>query len=121
MAVNPVCWWEIAAEDPGTLAQFYHDVFGWPLEHDEQSAYFTLGSGEGTDGGSGGGIFKPKKIHPHLTVYVRVADLDALLLKALDLGATLTVAPMDVPGVGRVALITDPQGHMVGLLERRQE
>jgi predicted enzyme related to lactoylglutathione lyase len=43
-------------------------------------------------------------------IYFAVADTDATLTRATELGGKSCVPPMDVPGVGRMAIMTDPQG-----------
>lgn len=50
---------------------------------------------------------------PHWATYIAVDDVDSRLATCIRLGATQVVAPMDVPGVGRMALIADPQGAHV--------
>jgi predicted enzyme related to lactoylglutathione lyase len=48
---------------------------------------------------------------------VCVADCDATSAKATSLGATVCVAPTDIPGVGRLALFNDPQGTSIAILK----
>jgi predicted enzyme related to lactoylglutathione lyase len=43
-------------------------------------------------------------------VYFAVADADATVAKAQERGATVMMEPMDAPGIGRMAALTDPQG-----------
>ena len=118
MAVNPVCWWEIATEAPEELAEFYRNVFGWETRKDEQMNYHILKSGDGKDGGIGGGV---EKIHgggkPYLTVYIGVEDCDATVEKLREHGADVFFGPKDIAGVGRVAMFNDPQGHMLGVIK----
>lgn len=52
-------------------------------------------------------------VPPHWSTYLSVADVDASLAKCLEFGATIEVPAMDVPTVGRMALIKDPQGAHV--------
>ena len=44
-------------------------------------------------------------------------DTDASVEKAQELGATLTVPPMDIPNVGRFAVITDPNGTPFSIIK----
>ena len=46
---------------------------------------------------------------------VAAADVDASLEQATGLGATTITEPMDIPTVGRMAIIADPTGAVVGL------
>jgi predicted enzyme related to lactoylglutathione lyase len=49
--------------------------------------------------------------------YVHVADANATCAKAKKLGATIKMGPDNVPNVGRIAVMADPQGATIGLLE----
>ena len=47
---------------------------------------------------------------PHFMTYVAVDDVDANAKLAAELGATIVRGPMDIPNVGRMAIIQDPTG-----------
>ena len=49
-------------------------------------------------------------VPPHWAVYMSVDDVDARVDKVTANGGTVVVPAMDVPQVGRMALIADPQG-----------
>ena len=51
----------------------------------------------------------PDEIPAHWMVYFAVADCDATVEKAKELGGQLTFGPMDLP-VGRFAVLSDPHG-----------
>jgi len=48
--------------------------------------------------------------------YIAVDDVDALVKKTEELGGKVSVPPMDVPEVGRMAVITDPTGASISLM-----
>ena len=50
------------------------------------------------------------------TIYFTVADVDASAAKAEAKGATVLQPAMDMPGVGRMATLTDPQGARFALI-----
>lgn len=54
---------------------------------------------------------------PHWAVYLHVDDVDARVEKCKSFGANLVVPPMDVPTVGRMALIQDPLGAHIWLFK----
>jgi predicted enzyme related to lactoylglutathione lyase len=56
-------------------------------------------------------------IPPHWATYLSVDDVDARLAKCVELGSTQVVPPMDVPTVGRMALIRDPFGAHIWLFK----
>jgi predicted enzyme related to lactoylglutathione lyase len=45
-----------------------------------------------------------------------VADCDASVEKAAELGGKIVVPPMDVPKAGRFAVLSDPQGAHFSVL-----
>ena len=53
---------------------------------------------------------------PNWGTYVTVDDVDATVKKAEGLGAKVIVPLMDVPEVGRLCTIQDPQGAMISFI-----
>jgi predicted enzyme related to lactoylglutathione lyase len=51
-------------------------------------------------------------------IYVSVADLEASIATSTSLGGEVVVPPMPVPTVGRIAVVKDPQGAVIGLHQR---
>ncbi len=58
-----------------------------------------------------------ENIPPHWATYTAVDNVDARLEKCKSLGATVVVPPMDVPTVGRMALIADPTGAHIWIFQ----
>ena len=56
-------------------------------------------------------------VPPHWNVYFNVDDVDASVAKAKDLGAQEIAPPFDVQGVGRMAVLADPQGAAFNLMQ----
>ena len=56
-------------------------------------------------------------VPPHWLVYFAVNDADAMSTKASDLGATVIAPPMDIPGIGRFAMLQDPQGGAFAVIK----
>ena len=112
---NPVMHFELIANQPEKLKDFYARLFGWRREEfpDIGYAYLHTDAGKGIDGGLGspaGGLA------PGLTVYVQVDDLEKALARARELGAGKVLQePGEVPGVGRFAVFADPEGNRIGL------
>jgi predicted enzyme related to lactoylglutathione lyase len=48
--------------------------------------------------------------------YVTVTDVDAVARKAAELGGKVVHGPQDIPGVGRMAVIVDPQGAALNVI-----
>lgn len=115
MADHKVMHLEIVGKDGKALQQFYSNLFGWNLNTDFPGGYGMTDAGEtgivvgigGTQDGSAG----------HVTGYVRVADINATLAKAAELGGS-TIAPRFSPdGQSYLGLVADPEGHVLGLTE----
>src|SRR5262249_44018265 len=58
----------------------------------------------------------PDEAPPHWSVCFAVADCDATVAKARELGATITMEAMDTP-IGRFAGIIDPQGAPFAVMQ----
>ncbi|MGC3992338.1 MAG: VOC family protein [Chthoniobacteraceae bacterium] len=56
-------------------------------------------------------------VPPHWLNYVMVANLEASVAKAKELGASVCLEPMSIGQAGRIAIIVDPQGASIGLHE----
>ena len=116
---NPVVYWEINGTEGKKLADFYLGLFEWKYSNEPGSDFYHFHSGDKEAGGIAGGVFTGKgKLPHHLTIYVEVDDLDAYFEKALSLGGTPAQAPFDVKGVGRLGFFRDPDGHIIGLIQR---
>jgi uncharacterized protein len=102
------CWAELVAKDPAPAATFYKSLFGWGTRGDPRYTEWTLG------GRSIGGMIQIQKdwgeVPPHWLVYFQVEDCDRSVEKAKGMGAKVEMGPQDFPGVGRIALLSDPQG-----------
>jgi predicted enzyme related to lactoylglutathione lyase len=62
----------------------------------------------------------PAEVPPHWAVYFAVDDTDATAEKAKQLGGQVQVEPMDIPDVGRFAVISDPQGAVFSVIKNAQ-
>lgn len=112
---SPVVHWEIGANNLSKLTAFYSELFDWDIT----PAGLEYALVAGAHGGIGGGIMQVREHMPsYVTFYVQVPDLEPALEHALELGAAAVVEPTAIPGgSGRFAMFTDPDGHLVGLLE----
>jgi predicted enzyme related to lactoylglutathione lyase len=105
-------WSELMTSDPKAAAEFYGALFGWTVQTMDMGTgpYHVLKVG---DAAVGGIMDIPKNaagMPPTWGCYVTVADVDATLEKCKALGGQVLMGPMDVPTVGRMATLKDPQG-----------
>ena len=111
-------WDEFLAADVEGAKAYYTEVFGWTTE-----AMDMGGAGTYTlfkrDGASVAGLMKNPAEHapPHWLTYIATGDVDATIEKAGALGATVYAPAMDVPGVGRFAVLGDPTGAAFGIFK----
>lgn len=116
---NSLCWNELGTGDTKAAGEFYTELFGWTKEPFPDSAidYTVFNNG---DRGAGG-MYKltPEMgpIPPHWLTYFAVDDCDAKVQKATDLGATVMKPADDIPGVGRFAILNDPQGAAFAIIK----
>jgi uncharacterized protein len=57
-------------------------------------------------------------VPPHWLVYFGVNDCDGQVALVQSLGGAVRVPPADVPGVGRFAVVADPQGATFALFQK---
>ena len=110
------CWNELVAADPASAQKFYGKLFGWTTEaFDGEKAYTLFKQGGQTIGGM---MPCPQPGRPaQWLAYVLVEDVDATAAKAKKLGGKIVVEPFDVPTVGRIAVLVDPQGAAIAVLK----
>jgi uncharacterized protein len=116
---NSLCWNELATRDTAKAGEFYSGVFGWE-KNVQQMGPMTYTSFMNGDRPAGG-MYEPGPelgdIPPNWMVYFAVADADATLTRATELGGKSCAPVMDVPGVGRMAVMTDPQGAAFAVIK----
>jgi predicted enzyme related to lactoylglutathione lyase len=115
MASKRIVHFEIPADAPEQLAAFYTKLFGWKIEKAPVPGmdYWMCQTGDGM--GIDGGITKRMSPQQPVTNYVNVEQLDATLSQATALGAKICLGKTPVPGMGWIAVATDPQGNPFGL------
>jgi uncharacterized protein len=112
-------WNELITTDQA-VAGFYHEVAGLT------TSTMDMGTGEYTlfeaDGQMVGGTTPPQMpgVPSHWHVYFGVADADATVAKAGELGGSVLVPPFDSP-VGRMAVIADPHGAVFSIIKQAEQ
>lgn len=110
---RPVVHFEIEAQDPQAVRDFYRSLFHWEIG-DGPIMTITPGIG-GPDPGPGGHIRQSGRSGVNL--YVQVRDLAESLAAAASLGGSVLAEPFDVPGGPTLAAIADPEGNAVMLVQ----
>jgi len=118
-----LCWTELTTTDTRAAEAFYTSLLGWTAKHSApggpmEYTEFSVGGAP-----SIGMMAKPAGMPAHIPSYwmpyFQVASADASAAKAQQLGGKLMVPPQDIPNTGRFAIVTDPQGAMFAVFERR--
>jgi predicted enzyme related to lactoylglutathione lyase len=110
---DTLCWTEIVTPDEKGAGRFYCGLFGWTLKPSEgggPAGYLEIYREDQPIGG-----ILPMKgkwwgdVPGHFMPYFQVRNCDAAAAKAAELGGGATVPPMDIPHVGRFAVLHDDQ------------
>lgn len=111
-------WNELNTHDLDGAKRFLGATLGWTFEAMPipDGTYWIVKRGEDRVGGLFDMSGKPhfKNVPEHWLSYIAVDNIDALYKKALAAGAKEGRAPFDIPNVGRIAILAQPGGAMVG-------
>jgi predicted enzyme related to lactoylglutathione lyase len=128
---NLVVHFEIHASEPQRLIDFYAGLLGWRFTRFGEVPYWTIETGEGAVGniagtpghGINGGLLQRLGLKPEpgapvmgCNLVVAVDDVDSLMRRGLELGGTEALAAADMPGVGRLGYLLDPDNNVFGLI-----
>jgi uncharacterized protein len=116
---NTLCWNELATTDTAAAGQFFGDLLGWRSEPRQLGAVPYTMFMRGESGPAGGMVaigpdWEP--VPPHWLVYFAVSDCDESAERGRSLGAKVKVPPSDIPGIGRFAVLEDPQGAAFAII-----
>lgn len=110
-------WVDLSTPDIEAALDFYGGLFGWEIEKSitPMGDYF-IGK---TAGRQVCGLMKAGPEMAALpaiwTTFFNVADVDAKVRKAGDIGGRILEPPFDIPDA-RIAVVADPTGAMFGLI-----
>ncbi len=114
------CWYDLMTTDAKAAESFYKTVVGWDAKDSGMPGVdYTLFM----QGASSVAGLMPipgeagQTAKPGWTGYIAVDDVDAMAKQVADAGGTICHAPDDIPGVGRFAVVADPQGAMFSLFK----
>jgi predicted enzyme related to lactoylglutathione lyase len=112
---RPVVHFEIGCRDVAKTKAFFGELFGWNIQQAAPTAAMI-----DTDAGGGipGHITALGHEPQHYTIfYVEVEDIAATLAKVEAMGGKKLVGPVKIP-TGTFAWFSDPEGNMIGLLQK---
>jgi uncharacterized protein len=108
-------WYELMTPDPEGSKTFYDAVTGWTIGKaaPEFNGYRMIGR---SDGKFAGGVLpltdemQQHGARPTWLGYIHVNNVDASVAKIEQAGGNALMPAFDIPNVGRIAMVTDPQG-----------
>ena len=113
-------WCDLMSDDIDKARDFYTGVLGWNTEVVDvgQGPYTVFKAGDQPVAGL---MAKPPEgpaacAPTAWTSYVTVDDVDACMAKVAGAGGLVLAGPMDIPAVGRMAIIQDPAGGVIGII-----
>jgi predicted enzyme related to lactoylglutathione lyase len=106
-------WYELMTPDPDGSKAFYDAVVGWDIGEGapEFNGYRMINSG----GGFAGGVLpltdemQQHGARPTWLGYIHVTDVDEKV-SSIEAASGKALMTHDIPNVGRIAMVTDPQG-----------
>lgn len=107
-------WYEWMGTDIAGAVDFYRHVVGWEIAESGMAGFpYQIASVAGY--GVGGMMTTPAEAKAMgaptcWTGYIRVENVDAGVEKLKAAGGRVFRPPMDIPNVGRFAVVADPQG-----------
>jgi predicted enzyme related to lactoylglutathione lyase len=116
-------WYDHMAKDPKAAMAFYGSVVGWKTQPFAEGSHYVMWVG--SQGPLGGVMELPKEmaamgVPPHWMGNVMVDDVDKAVELVTKLGGKVHKAAEDIPGVGRFAVIGDPQGASISLFKSKE-
>lgn len=110
------CWADLMVDEVQAAVDFYSSLFGWEIpEGPADMGGYRMCMVDGRTAAA----LSPKppgyELATAWSTYLAVDDLDSIVAKSREAGATFTVEPVDIGSEGRFAVGTDPAGASFGL------
>jgi uncharacterized protein len=107
-------WYELMTPDPDAVTRFYEGVLDWSVAPSSQPGmeYHEIKASEGHVGGMLRltAEMEAEGARPAWLGYIAVNDVDEAATSIEQAGGRIYVSARDIPGVGRFAMVADPQG-----------
>ena len=116
-------WYELITPDPKGAKKFYDAVIGWDIEPEPMPGPVEYRMIRRSDGGNAGGVLRltddmaSHGAKPIWLGYVAVDDVDGTVAQIEAKGGRALMPASDIPGVGRIAMVADPQGAPIYVMK----
>ena len=115
-------WWhELNTWDPESAIDFYSRTLGWKFQDTDlpDGSQYWIATKDGTPVGGLFGLTEPEYngIPAHWMTYMTVDDISQAEKATAYAGGQVTRPSMQIPGVGKLAVVTDVSGALIGLIQ----
>lgn len=113
--VHEFCWETLVTKDPEAAKAFYAKVTGWETQTTPSGfSCFAVGPAPEQQVAD---VQKAQQQPPSWMTYVTVDKIEPSTAKVQKLGGKVVVPLIEIPNVGRIAVITDVNGAFLGLYQ----
>jgi predicted enzyme related to lactoylglutathione lyase len=106
-------WYTLMTTDTAAAEAFYQGVMGWSAEDagmaDRSYTSFSVAGTPASGLMALPPVAREAGARPRWTGYVAVDDVDEAAARVVQAGGTVHRASEDIPGIGRFAVVADPQ------------
>ncbi len=119
---HTIIHFEIPADDPALMKEFYSKVFGWKVTDIPAMSYIMLHTvptdekGMLKEPGVNGGMYQRTAKEQVPINYISVESVEEYMEKATSWGGKVIAPKQHIPHVGFIAWIADPEGNPIGLI-----
>lgn len=113
-------WYELLTDDSKGALQFYSTILGWQATDSGQPGMdYRIFQARDEDTGEWRGIGGLMPLTDEMSLsgakpvwlgYIGVDDVDQTVANIITSGGSVQMPPADIPDVGRIAMVSDPQG-----------
>ena len=114
--IGSVTHFEIYGPEPGLLANFYREIFGWEIEQMPGVDYWRVQCGSPDGNAFNGGL--TYRAIPNLNgwmLFVNVASVDETVERVVSLGGSVMRPKTAVPRTAWVTIVADPARNIFGI------
>jgi uncharacterized protein len=112
------CWVEAHVDDPAAALAFYTKVFGWKVKEVPMAGIGTYNELLREGDKTAAGLLKKTMPSPNAWLsYIAVDDVDAAVKRAARLRGIVLAPAMDIPKIGRFAVLKDPTGAVFAVFK----
>lgn len=112
-----VIWFELSADQPKKVMEFYSKVFGWKFERYQNQEYWIVAGGGKEELGIDGAIQPRRTKGAAIVNTISVSNIGETIKKIEKNGGKVVVPKMEIPMMGTLAYFEDTEGNMHGIMQ----